>query len=174
MSVESEPAMSREEFDSLFGAILATVEKWKLNSAADHMREFARRPGRKSRDRKPRKQKPSKLCRREEYERYMKSPLWQAIRKEVLDRDDHKCMTCGDPANEVHHRSYSPEVMDGRDNSKLTSLCGRCHNRIHYGSDNFKLTRSKTEKLLSSMILRHSKRSGSVGHNALMTRLEMN
>lgn len=158
MSVESAPAMSREEFDALFGAILASVEPWKLNSVAEHMRDFARRPGRKSRNRKPRKQKPTKTNRREDYEAYLKSALWQAIRKEVLDRDDHKCLACGDPANEVHHRSYAPAVLEGRDNSQLASICGRCHNRIHYGDGNVKLSKSKTDKILRSMMLRRSLR----------------
>ena len=167
MSVESAPAMSREEFDALFGPVLALVDRWKLNSVAYHMRDFARRPGRKPRNRKPRNTKPSKANRRHEYETYMRSALWQAIRKEVLDRDCYKCLACGDPANEVHHRSYDPEVLEGRDNSKLASICGRCHNRIHYSDENVKLTRSKTEKMLSSMILRHAKRSGTVSYTHL-------
>jgi 5-methylcytosine-specific restriction endonuclease McrA len=176
MTVEMTPAMSHEEFDALFGELLKAIEPWKLNSLADHMIRFARdyrKGGSKPRNRKERKPKPSKEHRREDYEKYMKSALWAAIRKEVLDRDGHRCLSCGDPATEVHHRSYSIDVLEGRDNAKLASLCGRCHNRIHYGSDNVKLTKSKTEKLLRSMIMRRSTRSGIMNHNALMTQTDM-
>jgi len=149
MSVESEPAMSREEFDRLFLELLSSIEPWKLNSVADHVHEFARNwrsNGRKPRKRKERKARKQRGNRREAYFTYMRSELWKEIRSVVLERDRHECLCCGEPATEVHHRSYSAKVMAGNDNSKLASICGRCHNRLHYTDDNKKRSKKETEQ----------------------------
>lgn len=163
MTVEYEPAMSREEFDTLFGAIIAAVEPWKLNAVADHMLDVARnysQPGRKPRNRKARKQRKHKPDRRAEYKAYMKSDQWKEIRLVVLSRDHYTCLCCGDPATEVHHRSYSRRVLDGLDNSKLASICARCHTRIHFTDDNERRSRNETEqqyKLAIAARLRRAK-----------------
>ncbi len=68
---------------------------------------------------------------RGEYEKYLASELWNTIRTRVLERDSHTCRDCGGHANTVHHESYAPEVMDGKDDSKLVSLCWPCHKLRH-------------------------------------------
>lgn len=54
------------------------------------------------------------------------SPLpkdWHHIRRAVLERDGHQCVTCGNPGNEVDH-------IDDPTNhhpSNLRTLCHPCH-----------------------------------------------
>lgn len=64
---------------------------------------------------------------------YLKSKEWAKIRRRVLKRDGKVCRRCGGKATLVHHRSYAEEVMQGRDDEQLASLCEGCHNVI--GSD---------------------------------------
>ena len=68
---------------------------------------------------------------KDEYGKYLASPLWAEIRTRVLERDKHTCQDCGGPANQVHHLSYSDAVMAGKDDSQLVSLCGDCHQIRH-------------------------------------------
>lgn len=65
------------------------------------------------------------------YAVYLQSPLWKRIRKRILKRDEHLCRDCGREAKHVHHLSYAPLVMFGRDDSKLLSLCVSCHDARH-------------------------------------------
>lgn len=116
------------------------------------------RPGRKKRIRDQNRRAPRKLNRREEYAKYLKSPEWQEIRQIVLERDSYRCLCCGDPANEVHHRSYSPRVMAGRGNNKLASICRRCHSRIHYSNDGEPLGKKDTEKAFKAMVIARADR----------------
>jgi hypothetical protein len=52
-------------------------------------------------------------------------PGWARTRARILDRDGHRCRSCGQPATEVHH------AVDGReDDGSLVSLCHRCHAAI--------------------------------------------
>jgi 5-methylcytosine-specific restriction endonuclease McrA len=50
---------------------------------------------------------------------------WPKIRAQVLKRDGHACVNCGEPANQVDH------VGDRMDHSpgNLASLCFLCHQR---------------------------------------------
>ncbi len=68
---------------------------------------------------------------RTEYEKYIVGPLWRTIRTRVLIRDNSRCRECDRMAEEVHHLSYGKEVMEGRDDSKLVSLCRACHKDKH-------------------------------------------
>ena len=59
-------------------------------------------------------------------------PGWGSIRKEILERDRHRCRICGQDNVEtklhVHHIDY-----DRRHNetSNLVTLCMTCHSALH-------------------------------------------
>lgn len=65
------------------------------------------------------------------YEIYLQSPLWKEIRLRILERDKYICRDCGKKANQVHHLSYAHDVMAGKDDSKLISICRACHDVYH-------------------------------------------
>ena len=53
---------------------------------------------------------------------------WLAVREEVLERDNHKCVVCGKPATQVHHihlRSKRKDLIYEINN--LVSLCDKHH-----------------------------------------------
>ena len=67
------------------------------------------------------------------YNNYRKRKLWKKIIKpRILERDSHCCLRCGGRADRVHHRSYTDDVMKGKADDKLASICEGCHNVIHF------------------------------------------
>lgn len=68
----------------------------------------------------------------EDYDHYLESELWAAIRHEVLKRDRYKCRKCYDAATQVHHRSYDVATLCGANFDKLFSLCRKCHHEIEF------------------------------------------
>ena len=73
---------------------------------------------------------------------FLRSPLWQKKRLEIMQRDNFTCCKCGCTHKElqVHHIKY----IKGRkpweyDNEDLITLCNDCHERHHF---NPKLRRS--------------------------------
>lgn len=67
---------------------------------------------------------------RETYSNGVKNDWW-SIRKKVLERDNYKCVKCGQPAQEVHH--LIPLSKGGTTTlSNLISLCKDCHDRQHF------------------------------------------
>ena len=64
-----------------------------------------------------------------------KSPKWQKLRLEVLDRDGWKCVRCGDDKSQlhVHHPVYNPDFIYPYSYSaqELVSLCDGCHEDEH-------------------------------------------
>ena len=62
------------------------------------------------------------------YAVYLKSKLWRRIRKRIMERDRYLCRDCGCGAEHVHHLSYGPLVMMGKDD---ISLCVPCHDARH-------------------------------------------
>ena len=58
---------------------------------------------------------------------------WDVIRKQILTRDDWKCVKCSGAANDVHHRKLKgiggSKLLDIPEN--LVSLCRNCHTVIH-------------------------------------------
>jgi len=67
-------------------------------------------------------------------------PKWKERRKQILLRDNNKCVNCStDSTLEVHHRQYHFIIAtkqfkppwDYTDNLMIT-LCKRCHQRGHY------------------------------------------
>jgi len=75
-----------------------------------------------------------------DYEKYLRTVFWKEVKEWVLERDDNKCVICGVAKSrscdlEVHHRSYDLEVLEGKNDEMLVSLCPRCHKLIEFYSD---------------------------------------
>src|SRR5450631_79622 len=71
--------------------------------------------------------------RRRDYYRnvYLNSDAWKRKRYVVLRRDNWRCVNCGAPATQVHHKKYLKNI--GKEPIKwLVSLCGPCHESIHH------------------------------------------
>lgn len=63
---------------------------------------------------------------------------WWDIRKKVLERDNYKCVYCGNSAEEVHH--LIPLSRGGTTTmSNLISLCKSCHDKQHFHLRNRKI-----------------------------------
>ena len=65
------------------------------------------------------------------YAEYRGSNAWHTKQKQVLERDEHKCVMCSaDSALDVHHRTY--DNIGKEPLSDLVSLCRRCHHKFHH------------------------------------------
>lgn len=71
----------------------------------------------------------------ESYQDYLQSSLWKQIRRRALDRDGGKCCVCGGTANQVHHQTYSIDVLTGKNIRPLKSLCDACHRGVEFKDD---------------------------------------
>ncbi|MDR1847226.1 MAG: HNH endonuclease [Bacteroidales bacterium] len=61
---------------------------------------------------------------------YLKSDAWQRKRYVVLKRDNWRCVYCGKPATQVHHKKYARNI--GKEPIEwLVSVCNFCHNSQH-------------------------------------------
>ena len=64
------------------------------------------------------------------YKEYLKNPLWQRKRLEIMQRDDFTCQICGhkDKTLNVHHIWYEPNKKPwDYPNNALITLCEECH-----------------------------------------------
>lgn len=93
-----------------------------------------------------------------DYQKYLRSTFWKGIKEWVLERDNNKCVICETKKSkfceiEVHHRSYELEVLEGRNDEALVSLCPRCHELIEFYPDKRKRTclGEKEDKYLKLM-----------------------
>lgn len=62
---------------------------------------------------------------------YLRSDWWRELR-ERYDRDPqvpHRCVVCGTPRYQLHHRSY--ERLGCEDTSDLIALCATHHEALH-------------------------------------------
>ena len=68
------------------------------------------------------------------YDQYLRTPEFKAVRSAVMNRADHKCERCGEPASEVHHVKYAKwGTIDDPEN--MIAICHQCHCSIH-GKEN--------------------------------------
>lgn len=74
-----------------------------------------------------------KRKRRREYYRnvYLKSDDWKRKRYVVLKRDNWRCVYCGAPATQVHHKKYSRRKIGKEPIKWLVSVCDSCHESQH-------------------------------------------
>ena len=62
---------------------------------------------------------------------YLKSDDWQRKRYVVLKRDDWRCVYCGAPATQVHHKRYAKRNIGKEPIEWLVSVCQSCHDKQH-------------------------------------------
>jgi hypothetical protein len=86
----------------------------------------------------------------EDYKRYRRRKLWLTIRERIWERDGHRCVRCSGKATIVHHRTYDPEVMAGRADEGLVSLCDGCHTVVHYNEVGEWRSWEEAEKILAT------------------------
>lgn len=72
------------------------------------------------------------------YEDLLKCKEWREKRQKILNRDNNKCVYCGDVHNlQVHHKYYSKYPNGFRvypwnyPDDALITLCDRCHKKVH-------------------------------------------
>jgi hypothetical protein len=60
-------------------------------------------------------------------------PNWQRKRLEVMERDEFKCMTCGNKQKllHVHHNTYDGKYLWECRMQSMITLCVDCHEKIH-------------------------------------------
>lgn len=67
---------------------------------------------------------------REEYDDYLRSARWRALRNRVLARAGGLCEACLDlPASQVHHLTYAHKGNEFA--WELRAVCDDCHERLH-------------------------------------------
>lgn len=62
---------------------------------------------------------------------YLKSEAWKRKRYVVLKRDNWKCVKCGAPATQVHHKRYAKWNIGREPIHWLISVCESCHGVLH-------------------------------------------
>jgi 5-methylcytosine-specific restriction endonuclease McrA len=71
-------------------------------------------------------------CRRSFYHNeYLKSDDWKRKRHVVLKRDNWRCVYCGAPATQVHHKKYARRNIGREPIEWLVSVCNSCHESMH-------------------------------------------
>lgn len=85
-----------------------------------------------------------------EYKEQLKDPRWLMRRREIKERDNHRCMLCGTDYGmlNVHHLLYRNgcKAWEYRD-TELATLCEECHKWVHVNNKKFIVRRSRiTEK----------------------------
>jgi len=65
-------------------------------------------------------------------EKYLKSDDWQRKRYVVLKRDNWRCVYCGAPATQVHHKKYAKRNIGREPIDWLVSVCNKCHDSLHH------------------------------------------
>lgn len=61
----------------------------------------------------------------DEYLNYLESEEWKIRREEILERDNHTCVLCNGPAEQVHHKTYAH--LGNEYDEELVSVCKACH-----------------------------------------------
>lgn len=64
------------------------------------------------------------------YQEYLSSKKWQALRKQVLKRDNYSCQLCTSKDDlQIHHKTYVRFGFENLDD--LITLCKKCHEKHH-------------------------------------------
>lgn len=63
---------------------------------------------------------------------YLQSDDWRRKRYVVLKRDNWRCVYCGAPATQVHHKRYAKKNIGKEPIKWLVSVCRDCHDSIHH------------------------------------------
>ena len=82
-----------------------------------------------------------------DYKEQLKDPRWLMRRREIKDRDNHRCMLCGTDSGmlNVHHLLYRDgcNAWEYKD-TELATLCEECHKWVHVNNKKFIVRRSRT------------------------------
>ena len=63
------------------------------------------------------------------YDQYIKSPEWNALKKQKIDESGGKCEICGKKTElEVHH--WTHKTLGREKMSDLAAVCKKCHEKI--------------------------------------------
>ncbi|PKP45154.1 MAG: hypothetical protein CVT94_18845 [Bacteroidetes bacterium HGW-Bacteroidetes-11] len=62
---------------------------------------------------------------------YLKSDEWKRKRYVVMKRDNWRCVYCGAPAKQVHHKKYAKRNIGREPIHWLVSVCNSCHDSQH-------------------------------------------
>ncbi len=81
---------------------------------------------------------------------YLKSKLWAKIKRRILRRDNSECKLCGEKTAIVHHRSYDKDVLEGKNDSQLISLCEGCHGYVHFTINGEKRSAIESDLIIKS------------------------
>lgn len=80
------------------------------------------------------------------YKEKLKDPRWIRRRRAIMERDNHRCMICGEDSLllNVHHLRYrkGAEPWEYGD-AELVTLCEDCHKMVHDNNLNLEVRRSK-------------------------------
>lgn len=101
-----------------------------------------------------------------QYQKYIKSDEFKALRDKVFKRDGNRCVCCGRSREDgailnCHHRSYAHLFHEGEATedyealSDLTTICATCHRAIHRVPSNwsrFKINHQTEDTLVSADI----------------------
>ncbi|RPA69970.1 HNH endonuclease [Cyclobacteriaceae bacterium YHN15] len=63
--------------------------------------------------------------------KYLKSDEWQRKRYVVFKRDNWRCVYCGAPATQIHHKKYAKRNIGREPIAWLVSICKPCHDAKH-------------------------------------------
>lgn len=81
-----------------------------------------------------------------DYKEKLKDPRWIKRRREIMERDNHRCMICGEDMSmlNVHHLHYRNDAEPWEYNdSELATLCEDCHKMVHENNIHLEVRRSK-------------------------------
>lgn len=66
------------------------------------------------------------------YDKFLKSDYWNAVRLLILKRDCYKCTVCSSVDQlEVHHTTYKNHKNEHNNLQDLITLCSKCHYEAH-------------------------------------------
>ncbi len=94
------------------------------------------------------------------YEEYLQSAEWKALREEAKERAGRMCENCGANANLVVHHWRYPDLLTHDDLENLVTLCRPCHDDLHI--DKIAGTREQYVKLIKDLTMRERQRNKAV------------
>lgn len=87
-----------------------------------------------------------------DYQTYLASPLWIAIRAKAFLTHGNTCRICGKPAEVIHHTGYSRDTLEGKNLDSLAPLCNKCHLVIEFDKKGKKRTFVNAHSIYTRMI----------------------
>ena len=90
------------------------------------------------------------------YRDYLASEIWKAIRVKTL-RKYPSCAVCGRKAVQVHHVKYTLDVLSGKSDKWLLSVCRTCHERSEVDSLGNKRSWIDSQKTMLSLMQKHTR-----------------